>query len=82
MAVREFQTTTGPLLWVKATSTFFAAGQHVNIGDYIQVKQGIANWLQSLDRAKIVQPEEVEAARLSKANAGPKAGVLKPGTAS
>lgn len=66
MAVKSFATSTGTLVWVKATDTFFEAGEHVNIGDYVQVKEGVGNWLQSLDRAVIVDDEEVEAAKLAK----------------
>lgn len=66
MAVIGFQSSTGTLLWVKAKENFFEAGQHVLVGDYVEVKEGVANWLQSLDRAVIVEESEVEAAALAK----------------
>lgn len=66
MAVKEFQVNTGKLVWVKATTNFFEAGKHVLVGDYVQVREGVGNWLQLLDRATIVEDEEVEAAKLAK----------------
>jgi hypothetical protein len=66
MAVKAYQSSTGTLVWVRAKENFFEAGEHVLKGDYVQVKEGVGNWLQSLDRAEIVEEEEVEAAKLAK----------------
>jgi S-adenosylhomocysteine hydrolase len=66
MAVKTFNANSGPLLWVRAKENFFEAGEHVLIGDYVEVKEGVANWLQSLDRAVIVEEEDVQAAQAAR----------------
>ena len=66
MAVKTFNSNPGPLQWVRATENFFEAGEHVLIGDFVEVKEGVAQWLASIGRAEIVTEEDVEAAKAAK----------------
>ncbi len=61
-SVRGFSASVGNLEWVKATDNFFEAGSMISVGDYVQVKEGVAKWLESQGRAVIVDEAEVQSA--------------------
>ena len=65
MAVRGYQTMSGPLQWVRAIDNFFEAGEIVQIGDFVEVSIATGILLRKNSRAVFATQDEVNAAQLA-----------------
>lgn len=66
MAVKGFAQVSGPLQFVKASDHFYAAGEMVFAGDYVQLTQQDADLLVKAGRAEYATDEEVAKAQKAK----------------
>lgn len=62
MAVKGFAQVSGPLQYVKAKEHFYAAGEPIFAGDYVQLTQEEAKRLVAADRAELATEADVAAA--------------------